>query len=231
MNENELIETVKHIKLGIKEVFYFNYDGEPLPLRPISSFELDDSVHRTLGSISSSMANLVIKFRLEILEPSEHTFEWLPDDLAELQKYYDGMSYWVVYHSMKDFQDQEFVNPIQVKGLFQPKGIEIVRKMNYIHEIADMIIGQSTRPKEVIKEILSTDEGKEVAYIVYYLKQPLGDVSELTRLQRDYLLYSKGEITEIKGSTTKSGTTRKLNKYSVSNEKVKLGDFLKGVRE
>jgi len=43
LKTEEKLEILKHITLGTDEVLYYPYNGgkEPLPLRPLSSFELD----------------------------------------------------------------------------------------------------------------------------------------------------------------------------------------------
>ena len=63
MRSNEKLDVLRHIKLGVKEVFYYDYDGNALPLRPISSYELDDCFYKALEYATPNVADLVIKLR------------------------------------------------------------------------------------------------------------------------------------------------------------------------
>ncbi|KKK72965.1 hypothetical protein LCGC14_2898590 [marine sediment metagenome] len=101
MKSNEKLDTLRHIKLGVKEVFYFDYDGNALPLRPISSYELDDCFYKALEYATPKVADLVIKLRLKLIEKSEEV-DFSNQDYLSLQKHYDAISYWIVFHSMKD---------------------------------------------------------------------------------------------------------------------------------
>jgi hypothetical protein len=220
MKSKEKLDTLRHIKLGVKEVFYYDYDGNALPLRPISSYELDDCFYKALKYATLDVANLVIKLRLKLIEKSEQV-DFTNEDYLSLQQHYDAISYWVVFHSMKDFQDEDFLIPIYQKNELLPKGIYEIRKMNYIHDIANIIVNSSYRPKEFIKQIIKDDLGKEVAYLVFYLNIPLANLNDLTRLQRDYLIYSKGEVTKVKASDIKT------EQYEFSGETTTLGDLLR----
>jgi hypothetical protein len=220
MKSNERLDTLRHIKLGVKEVFYYDYDGEALPLRPISSYELDDCFYKALKYATPKVANLVIKLRLNLIEGNQEV-DFSNEDYLSLQKHYDAISYLVVFHSMKDFQDEDFLIPIYQENELLPKGIFLIREMNYIHDIANIIVNSSYKPKEFIKQIIKDDLGKEVAYLVFYLNIPLANLSDLTRLQRDYLIYSKGEVTKVKASDIKTA------QYEFSGETIILGDLLK----
>ena len=222
MKSNERLDTLRHIKLGVKEVFYYDYDGEALPLRPISSYELDDCFYKSLKGATPKVADLVVKLRLKIIDRADEV-EFSNQDYLSLQRHYDAISYWVVFHAMKDFQNEDFLIPTYQENELLPKGIYEIRKMNYIHEIANIIVNSSYRPKEFIKQIIKDDLGKEVAYLVFYLNIPLANLSDLTRLQRDYLIYSKGEVTKVKASDIKT------EQYEFSGEPTTLGDLFKKV--
>jgi len=122
---------------------------------------------------------------------------------------------------MKDFQNEDFLIPIFKGDEILPKGMFQIRKMNYIHDIANIIINSSYRPKEVIKQIIKDGLGEEVAYLVLYFNVPLTNISDITRLQRDFLIYSKGEITKVKASDVKT------KQYEFSGEKTTIGDLFK----
>jgi len=220
MKSNERLDTLRHIKLGVKEVFYYDYDGNALPLRPISSYELDDCFYKSLKGATPKVADLVIKLRLNIKEGNQEV-DFSNQDYLSLQRHYDAISYWVVFHAMKDFQNEDFLIPTYQENELLPSGMYEIRKMSYIHDIANIIVNSSYRPKEFIKQIIKDDLGKEVAYLVFYLNIPLANLSDLTRLQRDYLIYSKGEVTKVKASDIKT------EQYEFSGETTTLGDLLK----
>jgi len=218
MKSNEKLDTLRHIKLGVKEVFYFDYDGNALPLRPISSYELDDCFYKALVYATLKVADLVIKLRLSLIEKSEEV-DFTNQDYLSLQKHYDAISYWIVFHSMKDFQDEDFKIPIYKKEELLPKGMFQIRKMNHIHNIANIIVNSSYKPKEFIKQIIKDELGKEVAYLVLYFNVPLANIPDITRFQRDFLVYSKGEMRKVKAS----------DKYEISGKTITIGDLLKKI--
>jgi hypothetical protein len=118
---------------------------------------------------------------------------------------------------MKDFQDIEFSKPDSSN--FEPKGMNLVKKMKDVHEIALFILTASYQREEVIKEIFSDDMGREVAYIVYILKQPLATIDKITKLQRDYVIYTYTHIPQIIAGKAKE------KKYSVSGETMTMEEF------
>ncbi len=95
--------------------------------------------------------------------------------------------------------------------------------MSYIHNIAQIILNSAYKPKDLIKQIIKDEYGREIAYLVFYFNVPLSNIPDLTKLQRDYLIYSKGEITKIKPSDVKK------KQYEFSGEKLTIGDLLKKV--
>ena len=221
MKSNEKLDTLRHIKLGVNEVFYYDYDGNALPLRPISSYELDDCFYKALDYATSDVADLVIKLRLSLVDKSNQV-DFSNQDYLSLQKHYDTISYWVVFHSMKDFQDEDFLIPIYKDGEILPKGIFKIRKMNHIHNMAKFIIDSSYKPKEYIKEVIKNEIGLEIANLVFYLNVPLANLPDMTKLQRDYLIYSKGEIMRV-------SLNNKEKQYEFSGKKMTIGDLLKKI--
>jgi len=198
---------LNHIKLGINEVIYFDYEGQPLPLRPITSLETDESFYKALAYTPTKIAKFVVELKLSIIKPKE-AIELSNDGYAALQKYYNDINYWFVYHGMKDFQDEEFKEPDYTKDEQFPKGFYTVQKMNHVHKIANLILSHSNAPKEVIKEVIKTPKGKNLGTFLFYLNVPLTDASwKLTNLQKDFLYYSKlGDIQRInRGSISVSG--------------------------
>ena len=222
MKSSEKLDTLRHIQLGVKEVFYYDYDGNALPLRPISSYELDDCFYKALTFATSKVADLVIKLRLKIKEGNQET-DFSNEDYLSLQKHYDAISYWIVFHSMKDFQDEDFLTPIFKHSEILPKGMFKIRKMGYIHNIANIIINSSYRPKEFVKEIIKDGLGKEIAYLTLYFNVPLANIPDITRLQRDFLICSKGEMIKVKASDIKT------KQYEFSGEKTTIGELFKKI--
>lgn len=222
MKSNEKLDTLRHIKLGVKEVFYYDYDGNALPLRPISSYEVDDCFYKALKYATQQVANLVIKIRLKLIDRAEEV-DFGNEDYLSLQQHYDTISYWVVFHAMKDFQDEDFSIPIYQGNELLPKGIFLIRKMSYVHDIAEYILDSCYKPKEFVKEIIKDENGIEIAYLTLYFNIPLADMSKITKLQRDFLIYAKGQITKANASDIKT------KQYEFSGKTVKLGDLLKRV--
>jgi len=192
---------IKHITLGTKEVFFFNYNGEQLPLRPISSYELDDCFYKSLVGADEEIADLVVKLKLSLIKPQDK-IEVSNKKLAELKKYFDRLDYWIVYYGMKDFQDLDFQ---KLEREF-PKGIKIVQQMQHIHKMATKILTFSYQPKEIIEEIVRDEEGEIVASIVFNLNVPLSELAGMTKLQRDFLILSKTKGKKpVKHTISKSG--------------------------
>lgn len=212
-------EILKHIKLGTKEVLYYPYKegGSPLPLRPLSSFELDDCFYRALKEAPNKVAAFLVDLKLDLIR-GEQDVKFSNKTYAELRKYYDLIDYWVVYHAMKDFQDEWFRQPNFETDI--PKGFEKVKEMQEIHKIASFVYDTSFQPKEVIEKIFSDESGREIAYCVFYLKVPLCEISDLTRLQRSYLLYAKGKLPQIMDAKFKEKS------YSISGEEMSWQEFL-----
>ena len=222
MRSNEKLDVLRHIKLGVKEVFYYDYDSNALPLRPISSYELDDCFYKALGYATANVVDLVIKLRLNLVEKSEQV-DFSNEDYLSLQRHYDAISYWVVFHSMKDFQDEDFKTPIFKNEEVLPKGIFQIRQMSYIHDIADIVVNSSYRPKEFVKQIIKDEYGKEIAYLNLYFNVPLANIPDITKLQTSYLVYSKAEITKVKASDIKT------KQYEFSGETTTIADIFKKI--
>lgn len=222
MTEINKLEILKHIKLGTSEVLYYPYnDGrEPLPLRPLSSFELDQCFYKALENANQKVSDLVIKIKLKLID-RDRDVNVSDEGYANLLKFYDYVDYWIVFYAMKDFQDEEFVKPNFDNNF--PNGFDAIINMLEVHEIANFVLDTSRDSPEIIKEIILDDYGKEIAYVVYYLNSPLALAKDLTKLQRDYLIYSKGEVTKVKASDVKT------KQYEFSGKKMTIGDLLKKI--
>ena len=225
MEIDEKLEIIKHIKLGTSEIIYYpyNHGEEPLPLRPISSWELDDCFYKALENASGKVADLVIDLRLGLID-GKRDINVSDDGYKQLTQFYDIVNFWVVYYSMKDFQEDWFSKPNYKQPDEHPKGFYAIRQMSEIHEIADFVMSASFRPKDVIKEIFKDNYGREVAYCMYYLNIPLADFKNLTRLQREYLIYADGNLHKILEGQTKE------DNYVFSGKEMTMKEFLRKFR-
>jgi len=222
MKSNEKLDILRHIKLGVKEVFYYDYSGNALPLRPISSYELDDCFYKALELATPKVADLVIKLRLSLKEGNQEV-DFSNEDYLSLQKHYDAISYWVVFHSMKDFQDEDFKKLTFIDEEILPKGMFKIRQMNHVHDIAQAVVDSSYQPKDCIKQTIKDEKGIQIAHLVFYLNIPLANIPDLTKLQRDYLIYSKGEMIKVKASDVKE------QQYEFSGQTTTIEEIYKKV--
>jgi len=224
MNFQEKLKILKHITLGTSEVLYYpyNFGTEPLPLRPLSSFELDECFYKSLECAEPKIVGFLIKYRAGFVkgETKIDVSEIPNEKFIQLKKALDNTNLWIVYHAMKDFQDPEFQEPDYDELDSFPKGFYIVKKMNEVHEIAEFVLLTSTQDEDVIKEVVEDNLGREIAYITYYLNVPLADISKLTSLQRNYLVYTKGKLEKFSKEDLKNLS------YSKSDEEMTLGELL-----
>jgi len=187
---------LKYITLGINNKQYFNYDGNPLPIRPLSTYELDECLKNAVEGIPSSIFDKVVKLKLDIIKDIDVNLN--QRNYKEFLTYYNEIDYWTVYYSIKDFQDEEFSMPDYEQEKEHPKGYYTVKKMDYVHEIAKEIMGMTNKPVVQLMEILSNSKGKELATMVHRFHVPLVDEAwKLTPLQSDFLWYSRPDAPEI----------------------------------
>ena len=221
MNIEEKREILKHIKLGTKEVLYYPYaEGKHvLPLRPISSWEMDDSFYRALEDTPSNIADFIVKVKLDLIDKKTN-INVENTGYVKLMKFYNTIDYWVVYYAMKDFQDEQFIVPNYSEIDSYPKGFYEVMKMQEVHKIAKFILSASNRTKEVIKEIFTDNMGREVACVSLFLNIPIAEMGNITDLQRDYMVYSKLHLFKIIKREAKK------KRYIISGEKMTIKEAL-----
>lgn len=221
MKNEEKREILKHITLGTNEVLYYPYaEGkEPLPLRPISTWEIDDSFYKALSNTSKNIADFIVKVKLDLIDRKTNIS--VPNTgYVKLMKFYNTIDYWVVYYAMKDFQSEEFRFPNYEEIEAYPNGFYEILKMTDIHKIAKFVLRASNRNTEVIKEIFTDYTGREVAYLTLFLNVPISEIGNITNLQRDYMIYSKAKMPKIvKGEYKK-------DKYSISGKKMTVKEVL-----
>lgn len=200
MDYEEKRDLIRHIRLGTDEVLYYPYgEGtDPLPVRPLSSYELDQCYYKALEGAPSGVANFVVKIKMGMIKKDMELGDIDNQNYKRLIEFYDAIDYWIVYYGMKDFQGEDFQKPDYDKIEGYPQGYYIIKeKMEDVHHIANYIKDASHRPKDVVKELFKDEMGREVAMKVTYLKQPLADIDKLTKLQEDYLIYSEGNLEKI----------------------------------
>jgi hypothetical protein len=122
---------------------------------------------------------------------------------------------------MKDFQDEDFKKPIVKDNEILPEGIFQIRQMSHIHDIADIVVNSSYRPKEFVKEIIKDDSGRELGYLTLYCNVPLASIPDITKLQKSFLIHTKGEVIKVKPADIKT------KKYELSGEKTTIEDLFK----
>lgn len=138
-------DILKYIKLGTSVKEWFNYDGNALPIRPLSTYEIDEIMLKVLKEgITQTTFDALYKVKLNLIEPNEK-IDIKQDDYTDFFYFYNLVDYWTVYYSMKDFQPEKFSMP-DFDAEFEkdykdwnakiPKGFYIVRKMKHVHEIA-----------------------------------------------------------------------------------------------
>ena len=214
-------DILKYIKLGTDYKEYFNYKGSSLPIRPLSTYELDQAMENALKGISPLVFDSVIKVKIGLINKDQELEDLHPSLYIHFLRYYNELDYWTVYFAMKDFQSEKFSMP-DFEGEYQddfkdwdsnkPKGYYIVRKMNLVHELSERIFMMTDQPDTQLIEIISNRDGKILATTTHVFNIPLNDkLWKLTPLQTNFLLFtrpgapqivaSKEDLPGIKGGT------------------------------
>jgi hypothetical protein len=202
-----MTEILKYIELGTSLKEYFNYDGSPLPIRPLSSWEYDEAFKMAIREgVSSFIFDAVIQVKLNMIKPEDRV-DLGKDFYINFLDYYNQIDYWVVYYAMKDFQpeefslpdyDKEFINEYDDWSQYWPKGIYIVRKMKYVHKIAEDVQKMTNQPDAQLVEVLTNNEGKTLATMVHRFHTPLvSEAWKLTPLQSKFMYYSRPGAPEM----------------------------------
>lgn len=175
------------IKRGKDYSFFYDYDGEKIRLRPLSSFEFDDAQYRALDGIDPHVAGIIVRIRLNLHRDNKFNLDEIPEWMYKgYAKFINEYDYWVVYHALKDF--------------YPDTDIETVREMKYVHAMATAVILASTPlSKREITRFVKTKEGMELGELVFRYHQPLDFVRNLTPLQEEFLYYAdpSREVPEI----------------------------------
>ena len=166
------------IRAGITKKDFFNYGGVSIPIRPVTSMEIDEAKREAYELADDKLIEVIMGIKLGRIDPTK-TLDKIPRGFYKNIERFDAeIEYWLVYHSMKDFRDSTFT-------------IKDVRLMQHVHTMAKQILKLSAAPKSQIIEIVSTPEGKELAKIVYHYKIPLVDAAwKLIPLQHDFMIWA-----------------------------------------
>jgi len=200
-------DILKYIKLGTSVKEWFNYDGNALPIRPLSTYEIDEIMLKVLKEgITQTTFDALYKVKLNLIEPNEK-IDIKQDDYTDFFYFYNLVDYWTVYYSMKDFQPEKFSMP-DFDAEFEkdykdwnakiPKGFYIVRKMKHVHEIAKDIRNMTAQSPTVLAEFLTNNEGKILANMIFYFQQPLvSEAWKITPLQSHFLYYGRPDAPQL----------------------------------
>ena len=184
-------DILKYIKLGTNAKEWFNYDGEALPIRPLSTFELDSILEKIIKEgITQQTFESIYKIKHKLID-KESVVMTTKEDYLQFFHYLNEIDYWIVYYAMKDFQDESFSQPDYEKDEHYPNGYYIVKKMKYVHNIAEDIQSMTSQPLIKLKQVLQNNRGKVLASTVHTFHVPLANEAwKLTPLQETFLKYS-----------------------------------------
>lgn len=230
-------DLLKFIELGTDCKEWFDYGGDSLPIRPLSTYEYDQIKLKIYEEgISEPVFKKIIQTRLSVFQkPESEQQEITLPFYKEYLQFSNEVDYWMVYYAMKDFQPEEFTSP-DFNGEFEddfddwemkkPKGYYIVRKMKYIHQIARDVKTMTNQPVIELKSILRNTKGKILASRTYAYHIPLvSEAWKLTPLQEKFLFYSRPgspkvvseeEVPGVKGGTLRE-TLEQLKKAGFVN--------------
>lgn len=184
-------DILKYIKLGTNAKEWFNYDGEALPIRPLSTYELDSILEKIIEEgITQQTFESIYKIKYKLMD-KESVVLTKKEDYLQFFHYLNEIDYWIVYNAMKDFQDESFSQPDFEKDKHYPNGYYIVKEMKYVHNIAEDIQSMTSQPLIKLKQVLQNNRGKVLASTVHTFHVPLANEAwKLTPLQETFLRYS-----------------------------------------
>ena len=184
-------DILKYIKLGTNSKEWFNYDGDPLPIRPLSTYELDTILEKIIGEgITQKTFSSVYKIKHNLIN-KENVVITNKKDYLEFFHYLNEIDYWIVYYAMKDFQDEDFSKPNYDEEREYPNGYYIVKKMKFVHNLAEDIKFMTSQPLLKLRQVLMNNRGKILASTIHTYHVPLANEAwKLTPLQETFLRYS-----------------------------------------
>jgi hypothetical protein len=227
-------DIIKYIKLGTDAKEWFNYDGQALPIRPLSSYEIDEIMLKIIeDGIPPIVFKSVYKVKMNLLDENE-TIDINPQNYTYFFRYYNEIDYWTVYYGMKDFQDEDFSKPDYDEEYIDkysdwdranPKGYYIVREMKHVHDIAKDIRIMTSQPLLKLSSVLSNSDGKVLATMVHIFHQPLASKAwKLTPLQESFIYYSRrGAPQIIKDESELPGISGVISLKEVTEKLMQMG--------
>ena len=94
-----MTDILKYIKLGTNTKEWFNYDGTPLPIRPLSTYEMDEILGKIIEEgITQQTFNAVYKIKYNLFNEDEK-IEVTQQNYLEFFKYFNIIDNWIVYYS------------------------------------------------------------------------------------------------------------------------------------
>jgi hypothetical protein len=194
-----MTDILKYIKLGTNSKEWFNYDGTPLPIRPLSTYEMDEILEKIITEgITQQTFTSIYKIKFNLFNQKEKV-EVSQKNYLEFFNYLNIIDYWMVFYSMKDYQEEEFSKPDyseEFRDEFDdwredtPKGYFIVKKMKYVHQLAKDIQYMTSQPLTALARVLKNKSGKTLASMVFKFHIPLANEAwKLTPLQETFLYY------------------------------------------
>ena len=184
-------EILKYIKLGTNAKEWFNYDGESLPIRPLSTHEMDSILEKIIREgITQKTFSSVYKIKHKLID-KETVIITTKEDYLEFFHYLNEIDYWTVYYAMKDFQEEDFSQPNFKEERHYPNGYYIVKEMKYVHQLAQDIQYMTSQPLIKLRQTLKNNRGKILASTIHTYHVPLANEAwKLTPLQESFLRYS-----------------------------------------
>lgn len=163
------------VRLGIKAESSFSYEGKNVTYRALSSYEVDKCRYNSMELCDDKLARFILRLRLGQLN-GKLNLDNVPAELYKnYVRYLLEFDYWILFYATKDFQPSDY-------------SIDDVRKMQDVHTLAQKIIDFSCPKSDMVMEFVRTEDGQELAKIVYEFRQPLvSDAWKLTPLQHDFL--------------------------------------------
>jgi len=166
--------------LGIKAENIFTYDGINIKLRPLSSYEIDLAERKGYAFVTPSLAKLIMRIRLRDVALVKELKAIPPDMFVSIQDYYKEIDYHICYYSMKDFQPDDF-------------SIDDIRKMKFVHDIAQKVLGMSSATDKSIIEVINSLDGSLLGNVIFNYNVPITDEAwKVTPLQYRFLELSSG---------------------------------------
>jgi hypothetical protein len=185
------MELLDYIRSGIKTTDFFDYNGHILTIRPITSMEVDDAKSHGYQYVDPVLAKVMVQLNLGQIKGTDKLKDVPPKMYINIDKFNRELNYWIVYHGMKDFMPEDF-------------SIEDVRKMQYVHKIAKQILSITSTDTKSVVQIIKTEEGQELARLIWRYNVPLvKDITELTPLQHQFLIWSDPKAPQLLNSIDK----------------------------